>query len=113
MANACNFELTKLLYNNNIILYLEYLDFGRGGGGGGGGRGEHCIHMPCILQDQGVCIDNISSTVQQSEQNLQKCTLKCTTESLLLIRKELIKRFQNTFNSEVNLQVITIIIVWE
>ena len=69
--------------------------------------------MPCILQDQGVCIDNISSTMQQSEQNLQKCTLKCTTESLLLIRKELIKQFQNIFNSEVNLQVITIIIVWE
>ena len=46
--------------------------------------------------------------MQQSEPNLQKCTLKCTTES---IHEELvtdIKEFLNqiAFNSEINLQVI-------
>ena len=72
---------------------------------------ENAIHhlLICVfmcLQDLGVCIDSVSSAIQQSEQNIQKFTLKCTTESLQLIREEMMTNLKAiVFNSEINFQV--------
>ena len=63
--------------------------------------------MYCILlQDLGICIDGVSSTVHKTEQHLRKYALKCTTELVQLIQEEMMKNLKAiAFKNEVNLQV--------